>query len=97
MACKRSRVRISLAPPIPTCCMFVYVIQSTLDGSHYVGMSADPERRLLDHNRGKVTSTKCKIPWFIVYTEESRDRIEARKREKYLKSAAGRKFRKGLF
>lgn len=76
--------------------MKVYILKSELDGSFYVGMSNDTERRLGEHNRGKVRSTKSKIPWKRLYEEECTDRVEARKREKYLKSAAGRQYRKKL-
>ena len=76
--------------------MNVYVLVSGLDSSQYVGMSEDPERRLKEHNSGKVRSTKSKAPWRIIYIEEFSTRQEARIREKYLKSAAGRRFRKKL-
>ena len=71
---------------------YVYVLKS-LDGNHrYVGMSESPEQRLKEHNAGKVRSTKAYLPWEIIYTEYIGDRVLARKREKYLKSSAGRKF-----
>jgi hypothetical protein len=50
--------------------MNVYILKSLIDGSHYVGMSDNPVRRLEEHNRGKVTSTKAKIPWEKIYEEE---------------------------
>ncbi len=76
--------------------IYVYVLKSLKDDSKYVGMSANPEDRLKDHNRGKVKSTKSKIPWKIIHVESFKSRKEAREREKYLKSAAGRRFRKEL-
>lgn len=76
--------------------MFVYILESLIDGSHYVGLSATPDRRLAEHNKCKVQSTKAKCPWKRIYLEECLDRIDARKREKYLKSVAGRRFRKSL-
>ncbi|NVJ85437.1 MAG: GIY-YIG nuclease family protein, partial [Algoriphagus sp.] len=30
---------------------YVYILQSELDGSFYVGVSSDPEDRLAKHNR----------------------------------------------
>jgi len=75
---------------------FVYILESKKDGSHYVGMSEDAENRLKDHNRGKVKTTKSRSPWHIIYTESFETRAEARKREKYLKSAAGRRFRRQI-
>ncbi len=76
--------------------MFVYIIKSIKDGSEYVGMSDNPDRRLTEHNYGEVKSTKAKRPWKKVYVEELSNRVDARKREKYLKSAAGRRFRKSI-
>ena len=57
-------------------------------------MSSDFKKRLQTHNAGQVKSTKPFILWKLFYSEECDSRIEARKREKYLKSAAGRKWRK---
>ena len=59
-------------------------------------MSAHPEKRLSEHNAGKVTSTKTGIPWKKVYHEEFETLEQARKREKYFKTAAGRRFRKKI-
>ena len=70
---------------------YIYVIQS-VDGLHqYVGMSADPESRLKEHNAGKSQFTKAFRPWKIVYTEKAGGREGARKLEKYYKSAGGRR------
>ena len=76
--------------------MFIYILQSLVDGSSYVGLSENPENRLVSHNRGEVTSTRPKRPWKIIHLEKHSNRIEARAREKYLKSAAGRRWRKTL-
>ena len=76
--------------------MYVYILQSTVDGSQYVGMTQDPDGRLAWHNAGYVKATKSKRPWVRIYLESFESRIEARRREKYLKSAAGRRFRKDL-
>ena len=74
--------------------MHDYILMSTVNGSFYVGMTSEPIKRLAYHNSGHVKSTKSKRPWEIVHLEEFDNRIEAREREKYLKSAAGRRFRK---
>ncbi len=74
----------------------VYAIRSEKDGRIYVGMCGDVEIRLKEHNAGKTKSTKGYIPWKIVYKEEVVNRIEARKREIYLKSGVGKEFLKSL-
>ncbi|MDW8331565.1 MAG: GIY-YIG nuclease family protein [Cyclobacteriaceae bacterium] len=72
----------------------VYVLQSLKSGKYYVGMSSDVSRRLEEHNSGKSKYTSGHRPWKLVYTEQAGSAIEARKREKYLKSAAGKRFLK---
>lgn len=57
-------------------------------------MSVDIERRLKNHNSASVKSTKAYVPWKIVHSERYELRTEARRREKYFKSAAGRRWRK---
>jgi len=69
---------------------FVYVISSLEHRFLYTGMSSNPESRLIQHNYGKVRSTKAFRPFKIVYVEHLSSREEARTRERYLKSAAGR-------
>ena len=71
---------------------FAYVIQSEIDGSLYKGHSEDLQRRLQQHNSGKTKSIKSKIPYALIYSEEFKTRAEAIKREKYFKTAAGRRF-----
>lgn len=76
--------------------MNVYILKSKKDGSFYVGMTSDLNKRLEYHNAGKVKSTKARAPWKIIHVEEFESRDEARKREKYFKSAAGRRYRKNI-
>ena len=73
---------------------YVYVLESKKDHSQYIGMSEDVIQRLKEHNLGRVTPTKAKRPWSVIYKESFSTLIDAHKREKYLKSAAGRRFRK---
>lgn len=54
-------------------------------------MTNDFEIRLKEHNAGHTKSTKGQT-WKVLYKEEISDRVSARKREKYLKSAAGRRY-----
>ncbi len=69
---------------------YVYVIESLLDQTWYTGIAIDPFNRLKDHNGGKNRFTKGHRPWKVIYTEAHPDWEFARKREKYLKSAAGK-------
>jgi len=76
--------------------MVVYVLKSVKDTKHYVGMSADSRKRLVQHNRGEVDSTKNRRPFELLYEEKVGSLHEARKREEYFKSAAGRRYLKKL-
>ena len=70
----------------------VYVLRSLKKERRYVGMTKHLDRRLKEHNEGKNRSTKGFAPFELVYVEELESRIEARDREKYLKSGIGREF-----
>jgi putative endonuclease len=70
----------------------VYVIESLLDQTWYTGMAIDANKRLLEHNAGKNRFTKGHRPWKIIFREVHPDWKSARIREKYLKSAAGKKW-----
>lgn len=65
---------------------FVYVLQSEVDSSTYVGFSSNIEERLKAHNSGKTKSTKSKRPWKVVYYEAYQTERLALNREKELKT-----------
>lgn len=73
---------------------FVYVLKSKKDGNFYTGFSEDPERRLKEHNSGKTKSLFFRRPLALIYKEEYDDELQARRREKFLKSGQGRKYLK---
>jgi len=74
----------------------VYVIRSEARNYMYVGMTSNIERRLKEHNNGENRSTKAYKPFVLVYTETFPTRVDARKKEKYLKSGIGKEFLKNL-
>lgn len=76
---------------------FLYILKSVNNSKSYVGITNDLNRRLLEHNSGKNFYTKRHSPWVMIYNEKYDNLENARKREKYLKSAVGRKFLKKLF
>jgi putative endonuclease len=71
---------------------FVYVLLSQKANRRYVGMCGDLDKRLSQHNGGYNKSTKAYRPWIRVYSESFETRVEARNREKYLKSGIGREY-----
>jgi putative endonuclease len=68
----------------------VYVIESETDAVRYTGMAKNVLIRLKEHNVGKNRFTKGHRPWKIIYTETYSSWSEARVREKYLKTNAGK-------
>ena len=75
---------------------YVYILKSIKYPKTYVGSTTDIARRTKEHELGKTAFSKKYRPWKLVYKEEFLNIIEARKREKYFKSAAGRKFIKKI-
>jgi len=75
---------------------YVYILKCQADGSLYKGYTNDLERRLDEHNSGKSDYTSRKGPWELVYQESFETKEDAIKREKYFKTAAGRRFIKKI-
>ena len=71
---------------------YVYFIQSMIDGSFYIGYTADMERRIQKHNSGSSRYTSKKLPWRIVYTESFNNKTDAIRRERFLKKQKNRDF-----
>jgi len=63
-----------------------YILKSEKNGSYYIGSCRDINKRISLHNRGFVKSTKRYIPWKLVYDEEYKTLLEAKKRELQIKS-----------
>ena len=71
---------------------YVYVLRSQFDKKFYTGFTSDLVKRLEDHNTGKVLSTRKRIPFDVVYYECSLNQDDAIHREKYLKTAYGKRY-----
>lgn len=71
---------------------YTYVLRSLKDGNLYIGWTNDLKLRLEHHNKGKVISTKSRLPLELVYYEACLSKRSAIKREKTLKTGFGRKF-----
>lgn len=70
---------------------YVYILKSDKDGDYYVGSTDDYKRRLKEHERGKVPSTKHRRPLEMMCCEAYHDKITAQRRERFLKSSDGHK------
>ncbi|MFH2145662.1 MAG: GIY-YIG nuclease family protein [Candidatus Omnitrophota bacterium] len=73
-----------------------YILKSKTAKRTYVGCTADIEKRLREHNKGIVKSSKAYGPYSLLYKETFLTFQEARKKEAFYKSASGRKALKKL-
>jgi putative endonuclease len=62
-----------------------YILKSLKDFGYYIGISDNPEKRLRDHNAGKTKSLKHRLPMIVINIERYTNKIDARKREIFLK------------
>ena len=75
----------------------VYCIYSASLDRIYIGQTSNLQKRIKEHQRGYSKYTSRAKDWELIYSEQVDSRSAAFKLEKQLKSAAGRKFLRGLF
>lgn len=63
----------------------VYILESQKNGRYYVGSTDDIDRRIHEHNIGKVSSTRNIRPWIVKVFIECNNLTEARSKEYRLK------------
>jgi putative endonuclease len=73
---------------------YAYVVRSVNHPYLYKGHCEDLKKRLLEHNSGMTKSIRMYAPFELVYFEEFATRNQAVRRERYFKTAAGRRFLK---
>ena len=71
---------------------YVYVLKSLKDLNWYTGSTNNLKRRLAEHNNGESSSTKHRRPFILIYYEACINEEDARIREKYLKTAWGKRY-----
>jgi len=71
---------------------YVYVLLSEKDNKFYTGYTEDLQGRFEAHTKGRVRATKDRRPLELIYSEGCRDKKDAMKREKYLKTHHGKMF-----
>jgi putative endonuclease len=69
----------------------VYILQDE-SGNLYKGMTNNMARRLFEHKNGKTKTTSKMKNIKLAYSEIYNNFEDARKRELYFKTAAGRRF-----
>ena len=74
---------------------YVYVLYNVETGKLYKGHTQNLEKRLAEHTSGHTKTTSHHSgAWKLIYYETFETREMAIAREKYFKTAAGRKFLK---
>jgi len=75
---------------------YVYVLQSIEGKNLYIGYTNDLRKRVKEHNRQLNFSTKAYAPWNLVHYEAYRNKKDAQRREKYLKTSQGARLLKRM-
>ncbi len=71
---------------------YIYCLQSKKFSEElYFGFTKDLRKRIIEHNSGFNISTKRYRPWKLIYYEACLTELDARRREKYLKTTIGRR------
>ena len=68
---------------------YTYVLQSLKNSSLYIGYTSDLKKRFQSHNAGSNKATKPFIPYKLIHYEAFLNRVDAKRRETYLKSGWG--------
>jgi len=69
---------------------YVYILRSIIDKNLYVGSTNNIRRRLIEHNSGKVDSTKSRMPFSLEAYIAVKDQAKAIELEQYFKTGSGR-------
>ncbi|MFH1601524.1 MAG: GIY-YIG nuclease family protein [Candidatus Shapirobacteria bacterium] len=64
---------------------YVYVLLSIKDKNIYTGLTSNLLARLTEHKEGLVRSTRSRRPVKLIYYEAYLSKVDALRREKYLK------------
>ncbi|HLB32555.1 MAG TPA: GIY-YIG nuclease family protein [Patescibacteria group bacterium] len=70
---------------------YVYVLESQRDNKLYIGSTPDLKKRFDKHRRGKVFSTKGRLPLKLIFYECYLEKEDALRREKYFKTNSGKR------
>lgn len=70
---------------------YVYVLQSVTDGKLYTGFSRDLKTRLKKHKNGGVYTTRRFGEIELIFYEAYKSELDAKNREKYLKTTKGKR------
>ncbi len=75
---------------------YIYILQSQKDSSLYIGYTSDLKKRFQEHNNGESQAIKPFRPYKLIFYEAFLNRLDAKRREEYLKGGYGRKTIKAM-
>jgi len=75
-----------MSPALPKNWYYVYLLRSNKKRWIYIGCTGNLEKRLREHQEGKVYSTKTMLPVELIYYEAYCSKEYAYHREKMLKN-----------
>ncbi|MBU0671176.1 GIY-YIG nuclease family protein [Patescibacteria group bacterium] len=76
---------------------YLYLLESQIDKSYYLGVTNNIKRRLKEHNSGHSKYTKSKRPWKLIDFIEYDSISEAYKNERMLKQKKKRELVRSFF
>lgn len=75
---------------------YLYILNNPVTDRYYIGSTTNLKKRIQQHISGKTRTTKVLKTYHLVYVEEYKTELEARNREKKLKSYKSKKYLKWL-
>jgi putative endonuclease len=75
----------------------VYILLNETNIETYTGVADDVNKRLAEHNAGRVKSLRPYRPYKIIHTELLETLKEARQKERFYKSTTGGRRLKEMF
>jgi putative endonuclease len=76
---------------------YVYILLNEEKTRTYTGVTDDVNKRLAEHNAGRVKSSQPYRPYKLIHIESFKTLSEARQKEKYYKSTTGRRRLREMF
>jgi putative endonuclease len=76
----------------PSVMFYTYILQSKNTGRFYTGCTKDLRKRFNLHNQGRSSHTRKDGLWELIYYEACLSQVDAYAREKYLKTAMGKRY-----
>lgn len=80
--------------PVRPTWFYTYVLKCERTKTFYTGTTDNLEKRLKQHDKGKVFYTKSRLPVKLVYFEGCLSKDNAYRRERYLKTGMGKRYLK---